>query len=312
MEPEQSQKISARRMNPSRKYPLRVRAYSPASSKLAKEYKAILNQIGEQCAHKIQVLLKQYLRFNIEVYWRGIVAVLFKDFVAALHSPCCIHILRSNIFQNYCLFVQEIQTISALVERVLGGALSGKAIPVDFTNIDNAIIARLTMMVLDEIRQSLHKIVDIPWHIDRHEVNPMLAAVIPDKENVIVMNFEIKGDLPHGVIRLCLTELDISAYLDRYKKRMAISVNKMQNSTLQRHLQQSSLSVSVRLGEIALSYQELLNITVGDIIKLEQPVNSPVFLYVEDTCKFIGRIGKNGSNWAFAIEASPKGGGNQC
>lgn len=275
--------------------------FSPTASKLTKEYTAVLSQIGDQCAYTIQVLLKQYLRFNIEVIWQGLEFQIFRDFINDLPQHCCIHILRTESLQHYSLFAQNIDTVFSLMERLLGARkVAGSEF--EFTNINTAIISRLTLMMLREIQQAFAHIIDISWQIDRQESSPTLASVLPDKEHIVVMNFSIRGDVPDGTLKLCLAALDFRAPLEQYKKKMDNTAHKAKDSHIDQHLYKTNVRASVHVGKFRVSCNELRNLRVGDIIKLDTQLSSPANLLVEGTPKYTGKIGKVASNWAFTVD----------
>lgn len=277
--------------------------YSPSSSKFPKEYRNIVRQIGDYCAHKMQVALKQYLRFNIEVFWRGMDSLSFVDFINHLPSSCCIHILQNQAFQHHTLLVQNIATVSALMERTLGARLLEKPVLVEFTSVDNAIVSRLTNMMLEEIQKAFSSIGPIAWRIHRQESNPMLASVLPDKENVVVLNFEIKGQLPHGNIQLCMATIDIVSYLEKYRKNAgATTQNKPVNTRFIQRLRKIPMTVSVQLGNLELPLREFNSLRVGDIIRLDRTLDSPVSVYIENNMKYSGKLGRIGEFWACMIE----------
>jgi flagellar motor switch protein FliM len=281
----------------------KIAAYSPSSSKFPKEYRNIIRQIGDYCAHKVQVALKQYLRFNIEVFWRGMDSLVFADFIGHLPSSSCIHILQNQEFQHHSLLVQNLPTISSLVERVLGARIIEKPVIVEFTSVDNAIIARITNMILEEVQKSFHSIGPIIWRIHRQESNPMLASVLPDKENVVTLTFEIKGQLPSGLIQLCIATQDIVSYFEKYRKNQSVTMqSKPINSRFLQHLHKIPATISVQLGILELSLNDLNSLRVGDIVRLDRTLDSPVLVYVEDVEKYTAKLGRVGEFWACMIE----------
>ena len=280
----------------------KILAYSPTTSKIPKGCESILNQIAEYTAYKVQGLFKQYFRLNIEVNWKGMQSLLFKDFINRLPIKTCIHILEAKAFGDACLLVQDINTVSALLERILGANNLDNVITADFTHIDFSIVAYFTKMMLKEIEDSFSKIVEVSWKIAAQETNPFLASVLPDKESVLLLNFEIKGDLPNSIMVLCFPTMGIVPYLQKYKENQAKSKAKINNSLILKQIENAFVEVAIRLGSIDITYEEFLNLRPGDILKLDRDTASPVFVFIEDSCKYMGSLGKNKDNWACLIE----------
>ena len=280
----------------------KILAYSPTTSKIPKGCESILNQIAEYTAYKVQGLFKQHLRLNIEVNWKGMQSLLFKDFIKRLPIKSCIHILEAKAFGDACLLVQDVNTVSALLERILGANNLDNVITADFTHIDFSILSYFTQMMLREIEDSFTKIADISWEITAQETNPFLASVLPDKESVLLLNFEIKGDLPNSTMILCFPTMEIVPYLQKYKENQAKSKAKINNRLILKQIENAFVEVAIRLGSVDITYEEFVNLRAGDILKLDRDTSSPVFIYIEDSCKYMGSLGKNKDNWACLIE----------
>lgn len=277
--------------------------------KFPKEYCNIIKQIGEYAAHKIQIALKQYLRFNIEVLWHGMDSLLFGKFIELIQSDghACIHILQANNFQHYSLFVQNLVTVSCLMERMLGARYFNKTALIEFTAMETAMVSRLTSFMLTEMEKAFYSIIPVSWKIYRQESNPTLASVIPDKESVIVLNFAIRGQALPGMMRMCIVTTDLTAHLEKHKKNLGVTSAKPQNHSMISLVNKIPTVIAIRLGDIQLSCREVATLSVGDIIRIDRPLAAPVGVYIENSRKFTGKLGKSGDKWACVIEKSMGG-----
>ena len=67
-------------------------------------------------------------------------------------------------------------------------------------------------------------------------------------------------------------------------------------------IRDSALRVNAQLGVVEVSLEDLYNLHVGDVIDLNKPKGSEVFLYIEDQPWFTGKLGVHKKNMAVKIE----------
>ncbi|BBM85026.1 FliM/FliN family flagellar motor switch protein [Candidatus Uabimicrobium amorphum] len=279
----------------------RVERYIPDSAQLSRQYLDLLHQIGDLCAQKIQMFIKQYLHMEVEIEWKGVSTPSYKEFITGLPPHCSIQILKEPTFQNFSLLVHNTFTMSAIIERLLGADDASSTQEVKFTSIEIGLVARLNTLILAEIQKSLKDIGELSWVVRKHETNPLLVSILSDKNDVLILAFKIGGALPEGEILLCISAMDAITYLEKSKVNKKIE-NRVINQELQQHLQKVPMRVSVRIGNAHLTYDELINLSPGDVIKLDRPPNYSALLHVEDTPKFTGKIGNYKHRWVFLID----------
>jgi len=76
--------------------------------------------------------------------------------------------------------------------------------------------------------------------------------------------------------------------------------------TIFEHLQQMSVSVTAQLGPAMLTFEEIMNLQVGDILLLDRRIDEPIGLTVGGRTILLGQPAKSTGNYAFVVTGDTK------
>ena len=77
---------------------------------------------------------------------------------------------------------------------------------------------------------------------------------------------------------------------------------------LEQRVRTAELPLIAQLGTADISIQDFLNLTAGDVIELEQPIDNPIVISVGGLPKFLGQAGKVNKKIGIQILENLKGG----
>src|SRR5690606_15998113 len=103
--------------------------------------------------------------------------------------------------------------------------------------------------------------------------------------------------IPYDVIEPIVPKLS-AHYLFISNKR---ELTPAQSEALQQRLRQLTVPVRVLLGEAQVSFQELLDLQVGDYISLETKTTDPLPVIIGSKTKFLARPGRSGNKMAIQL-----------
>ena len=104
--------------------------------------------------------------------------------------------------------------------------------------------------------------------------------------------------IPHFVIEPILPSLSSRLWFATSNKR---DVTEEERGALESGISGSRLNLSTVVGQSTISISELLNLQKGDIILLNQSVDQPFEIFVENQLKFRGKPGIKKKNVAVMI-----------
>ena len=212
--------------------------------------------------------------------------------------------------------VLMVQTLDALLGGL--GVAAGPARPT--TELEARVIrqisARLAYRLLRLEVQRLDRAVP-PHELDVHPIGPDQVAA---RSRWFLIGLDVGWDTQRGPTgpgsqRLFLLlapewAIQVRAGLEGFARQgLGSEVEGLQDlarirQRLQRHLEETPVTVRVVLGEARLTVRELLSLEPGDVLQLEQRVDQPLAVHVGDRPFFLGSPGEASGRLAVRLDAA--------
>jgi flagellar motor switch protein FliM len=184
------------------------------------------------------------------------------------------------------------------IDRLLGGL----GVPL---NADRE-YSDIEISLLDHFMKGMVKLMKNVW-FDQVEMSPILMKIetnsrilqgISADENVIIIVMDFLINETSGKLNICIPAVTMEMLFNKKAASAKKSSRKSDQQTeAQRkkdiigEISKSELEITGVLGRTEVLLKELLDLEVGDIIKLNKPAGSMIDLYVEDTAWFRGDMG---------------------
>jgi flagellar motor switch protein FliM len=234
----------------------------------------------------------------------------FGEFINTLPMPTCMSVLRFNALRGSALLVVESKLAYALVDSFLGGAdrsytkIEGK----EFTAIELTIIRRVVELALADLEAAWTSVCKIDASFVRTEVNPQFVGIVPPTDVVIASTFDIELENANGTITLVIPYSTIEPIKQKLSSGFQVESDqtdkKLWTVVLQKQLMDTEVAVRVNLGQTEITFQDLLNMQVGDVIPLAQDATGELNVEVEGVSKFKSYYGVSHGNVAVQVTRS--------
>ncbi len=266
-----------------------------------------LEIINDRFARLYRVSLSGSLRKVIDITVTQTEMIKFGEFVRTLPVPTSLHVLKLDPLRGHALLVVESRLIFNLIDCFFGGTgrsnfkIEGR----DFTSIEHRVIHKIVQSTLKDLDQAWKPVSSISFQFVRSEVNPQFATIVPPSDVVIVVHFELELDRLIGKLILCLPYSTIEPIRDKlYASYQSdqLEVDQGWIERLKKRLRQVDVNLLVELGRTNVKGRDLLQLEVGDILVLNQDVDSPLTVKVEGVPKFKAFAGVTRGNKAFQIK----------
>lgn len=257
--------------------------------------------LKDRFCRKVRGTFTSALRRVVEITSISSEVKKFGEFLKILPVPTSIHIFRVEPLRGTALLVLESGLVFSLIELMMGGSGDGrvKVEGRDFTNIESRLIGRLVREALKDLETSWQSLEPVSLTLERSEINPQFATVMPETELTICLHMEMEVESAAGTFVLCLPYTMMDSYRNRLlgKDEKWPEAGGRWEKQLVEHLWETEVTLSVELGECRSTLREVLNLKVGDILFLEEGPPGPVRILVEGVLKFLGQPGRcNGKN----------------
>jgi len=201
------------------------------------------------------------------------------------------------------------------IDRLLGG--TGKPLEADreYTEIELGILEHLMKGMVNLMKNVWLDYLEIAPRLLKLETNARILQGISADENVVIVVMNVMVNETQGKMNICIPAVTLD---NMFKMKNALSKRKerrgdqltdaQRRADIMREISESELELTGILGTIDVLSRDLIDLEVGDIIKLNKLENSMVELAVGETVWFRGEMGSFNKKRAVAIRESIKRG----
>jgi flagellar motor switch protein FliM len=194
-----------------------------------------------------------------------------------------------------------------IISRLFGGAadytLSNKL----FTEIEMAIIENLLYQTMDILRESFKKIVEVDPQLTRIETSSQFTQIAAMNEPAAIVTMNTKIDGTQGMISICIPHFSIqsiSKELNTASWSIASNMAQAQpdkQEIMQQQLDETYVTLQATFNETYTTLSEILNMQVGDLIRIDHSIDEYIKINVEEIPKFEAVIGVEKQKYAVQL-----------
>lgn len=291
-----------------KKYP-KYDFYSP--KKFTRDRLKMINSIFESYVRVISSRLNATLHMLCELEIDSVEEQRYFEFSNAL-SERDVLTLVTNTMQTVpdkdpILFHITTGIMISMFDRMLGGTgdVEGEInSDYKYTDLELRLYNSFVKDLVEGLSSAWKNYIDIGFGFNRVEVNPTLVQLIGLDETVVIVGIIIKTPVSSGRFSICLPGnllSDIFAQLNRETASMQ-QANPKDSEEIMDYLKGSELEITAELQHTTLKLEDIYHLHVGDVINLDQPKDSKVYLNIGGKRWFDGKMGVYQKNKAVKID----------
>jgi flagellar motor switch protein FliM len=295
----------------------RVRSYDfRRPSKFAKEQIRTLVMIHENFSRLLTSSLSAYLRTMVQTEVASVDQLTYEEFTKSLQNPTVINIIGLNPLEGSMVVEFAPNLAFAFIDRLLGGQGDYDGILRELTEIEQMVTKRVVMRMASSIKEAWNNVMDVEPDYQGMETNPLFTQVIPPTEMVILVTLDLKIAEISGLMNLCYPYILLEPVLNRLSSQFWFASSKKSFTpddinTLKDRLKEAMIPVDVELGKTEISIRDMLNLEIGDVIKLEQTLKKPLVVKVGKEEKYYGYPGISQNKLAIQLYGAKIKGGEK-
>ncbi len=268
-------------------------------SGIAREYFPIFRETHENFSFLVERLFCDKLGFNIKFNMANQDVSTLGEFVASCSNPSYVAVFRLEPAIGDIVVNIEPALAHVLVDILFGGDGKIPKSPEKLTLIEESFISQASCQFLELLRDAWRQFISVDLKVFSEGINPLIIAPVDSPDNVLVstFNFFLGGD------QKATAPLTMRISYSYGAARSFISSVKLHSKTkysgaggefrkeIEKVLMSKDVSIEVYLGESSVSVGELLELEVGDVIKLDTDVKDELILCAEEKPKWFGKPG---------------------
>lgn len=273
---------------------------------LSRQFEKNLLKMGEGFAKTVSLAMTRQLRANTSIRFANLDLISYGTFSQDLSELTAVSIVSLPPLGGFSLVHFDLDVMYLMIMRLLGGPIQAVTTERKFTDIELGIGRMITDQVVEDLKESAAKLVELRPEFIHLENNPNYLGIVAQNDPVVVLNFEISIDEQQGPMRICIPMSAFEPVWDKFdpeensEYRSPAEVRRERLMVFEA-VKTSEANIVVNLAEIDLSFQRILELSEGDVIPLGKTVHSPLVLEVQGKPMFMGLPGKMNQNSALKL-----------
>lgn len=266
--------------------------------KFSKEHLRTLELIYDNYGRAISTYLTSQVRTNIKVKIETIQQITYEEFIHSVPNPTILTIFKMPPLVGNLLFETNPDFVFRIIDVLLGGSGDRKNKAREFTDIDKNIIWKINRGLIDNMKPAWEDILEVEPSIENLETNPVLSQTLAPNEPVALITFTVEMGRSSTFLNICIPYLSIEKVIDKLEVQYLFKGNNNEDETkvsefqkVRKRLNIVGVEMEATLGESNISVEEFLQLSIGDVITLDNKATDPVKLYIEDKSYYYAKPG---------------------
>ena len=265
--------------------------------KFSKDNLRALRDIHREFSKAISLVLSGYLRMRVEIEIVSVDQLTYEEFVRSMPSPISVGVFEFEPLSGQILLGISFEVISCIVNRMLGGVGNIEAQMRELTDIEKALAKIVINIIIKSLEDSWNAIIPVTGKFISLDDNYQSIQVATAGEIVALLTFEVQISGKHfGLFSLCFPYPVLETVLGHLSTQHIFQTKGLVASNDERmkmisKLNTSNVDLRVQFGQCNITMDDFLQLTEGDIIKLDNKVSDDLIVKVNGEKKFFARPG---------------------
>ncbi|MCF6466303.1 flagellar motor switch protein FliM [Clostridium sp. Cult2] len=274
--------------------------------KIAKDQLRTLEIIHENLGRLFQTFLSGYLRAPVKISILTVDQFAYSEFSNAISNPAFISIIDFKPLNGQILIDISTNVAYSMIDRLLGGDGSKDQDLRVFTEIELTLLEGMMDKAMSLIKEAWSNVIDLKPKLDKIEVNPQFAQIVPHNETIALITFNLEIGSKEGMLNICIPYLVIEPILDKLSTRFWFSTTQKELSekellTIKNRMLDTKVPVRVELGSTVVRIKDILTLQEGDVIRLDTGIDEKAKVRIGSNVKYYGNVGKTKKKMAVKI-----------
>lgn len=279
------------------------------ANRFPKEQIRTMNIVFQNYSQLLSNHLTGILRTTVDCELLSVEEMSFNEFNNSLPTPVILTIFTARPLRGSLIMEISPECAYMIINRLLGGAAASSDSGKQFTDIDLVLIEKVFKQLLRIFNEAWTKVMKLDTEIERIETSVQFTQIVPLNEPTAAITMNVKIGEESGLISICIPHNSIEPVAKQLSSRMWYSTVAGQTSDideekaekLKTKLINTKISMLAYFNNTPATVLDIINLQVGDVIRLDHNINDPIMLKVQHIPKFYAKIGTSGSQYAVQI-----------
>lgn len=264
-------------------------------NRVSKEQLRAFRGIHDKLARSLSSQISAAMRSIVEISLHSVDQMTYGEFLMSLPNPTSFNVFSMRPLDGTGVLEINPSIAFSMIDRLLGGRGEPYNNQREFSGIELSLLDSILYQIIQNLKDAWAPVTEIFPVIDTKETSGSVVQIVAQNEIVIMVVMEIVIGNSRGMMNLCYPVISLETILSRLGSRDLMlsdtNTKKSRNKELQALIGGSGVVVSVGLGNATLDLKNVMELKVGDIVRLDRPANDEVVVSIDGREKYLAEIG---------------------
>ena len=292
----------------------KVRSYDfKRALRFSKDQIRGISRIHENYARLLTTFFSAQLRTYVNISVVSVDQIPYEEFIRSIPEMTVLNVYSLHPLDGRIIMEVNPSIAYGLLDRVLGGKGNSVNKIDNLTEIETMLMSQLFDKAMVNLQEAWANVVDIDPVLEEFEVNPQFLQMVSPNETVVVVSLNTEIGQTSGMINICIPHIVLEPIISKLSVHYWMQSNTQQSdpetySKIEKNLYRAKVELRAILGDSAINIDEFLKLNTDDVIMLNQTVDDPLTLAVNNEAKFLVQPGKHKHKLSVQILEEIKGG----
>jgi len=258
------------------------------SGKLTRAQLSAVEALHQSCALRMSDALGIELRSTVEVSLASVEQVSGAELLDRIADPAYLLFLRTS-FGATALLQFDLSLVFMLLDVLLGGSAAEATEPRALTEIEYRILDPIARDTARALQESWQSAMVASFQLDRPAQKNEVSSRVPVGDRLLTVTFQIRFQKAEGRLLAVFPAQASAALLRKLETQESAPAPapSLDHGKVQERLLESTFNAELLLPKSLVSFRQLNNLQVGDVLLLEVPANTQMEVRVAGRHRFM-------------------------
>ncbi|CAI6144302.1 MAG: Flagellar motor switch protein FliM [uncultured Sulfurimonas sp.] len=264
-------------------------------NRVSKEQLRAFRGVHDKMARSLASQISAIMRSIVEIQLHSVDQMTYGEFLRSLPTPTSFNVFSVKPLEGSGVIEINPSIAFPMLDRLLGGKGEPFDTSREFSDIELSLFETILRVMMSTLKEAWGPVMDIYPTIESKESSPNVVQIVAQDEIVVMVVMEIIIGHSSGMMNICYPVIALEPVLPKLVSRDLMlnetSSKKSRNTELQVLLGGAKVDIEANLGNADLTLADILELHVGDVLRLSSAADDIITVSVDGKERFRGEIG---------------------
>jgi flagellar motor switch protein FliM len=264
-------------------------------NRVSKEQLRAFRGVHDKMARSLASQISSIMRSIVEIQLHSVDQMTYGEFLMSLPNPTSFNVFSVKPLEGSGVIEINPSIAFPMLDRLLGGKGEPFDASREFSDIELSLFETILRVMMSTLKEAWGPVMEVYPTVESKESSPNVVQIVAQNEIVVMVVMEIIIGHSSGMMNICYPVISLEPILPKLASRDLMlnetSSKKSRNTELQVLLGGAKVNVEANLGDAELTMMDVLELQIGDVVRLSSAADDIVTVSIDGKERFRGEIG---------------------